>query len=635
MSYKLIDNGGLNTAAEESGAYLMSTADLCLLERLKELESAGVSALKIEGRMKRMEYVAVVTGIYRQILDQLRLDAEPDTRAHKRDLAQIFNRNFTEGYFRGRQDNYISGKRPNNRGIYIGRVKNKNEGGLTVIKLKEPLRVGDGMEVWVSGRQGPAFTVGELFIKKRSVTEAAAGDEIALKIREAVNDGDRVFKTHDYQLMMKASESQSWLRDNKLGIDAVVSLKVNAPVRLLFRDDEGHRSEIYSESAAVPAEKYPLNHEILLDKLSRLGNTCFYLRSLEINGNEQVIIPFREINEMRRRAAAEIMEQRLKPYRNKAVDGALYEKGKKLLFKEMVTDNRRHERPEPYISVAVSDTEQAAVAIEQKADRVYLYLDGLGTNTAVNEKSYRQILEMGEKKQVEIIPAWPRIQKTEEMHAYIRQAEKWGFTGLMAGNAGALQWARERGLKIFADYSFNVFNIFSVKYLQALGASVICLSPELNYNQLVDFTGLPVEILVHGEILLMAAEHCMLRSAWGIKEGQPCFKDCKSNAYCLEDGKGYRFPIVADRNCKNYIFNSKPLCMLDHLLKLSRLRPAGFRIEARLDKYQKLEQTVASYRKVRDALKKGIIPDPQRLEEIKNSITGGSFTRGHYFRGVQ
>ncbi|MDR1159409.1 MAG: DUF3656 domain-containing protein [Syntrophomonadaceae bacterium] len=637
MSYKLIENNGMDTAVEKNGTYLMSTADLCLLDHLKELQNAGVSALKIEGRMKRMEYVAVVTGIYRQVLDQLRFGAEPDTKDYKRDLAQIFNRNFTDGYFTGSQDNCLSSKRPNNRGIYIGRIKNKNAGGLAVIKLKEPLRVSDGIEVWISKGKGPAFIIDEMFMENRSIAEAAAGDEIALKIKEPVNVDDRVFKTHDHQLMMKASESHNWLQNNKLGVEAAVYMRIDAPVRLIFRDDEGHSSEIYSESTAVPAEKYPLTYDLLFDKLSRLGNTCFYLRSLEIVEDEQVMIPFREINKMRRQAITEIMEQRFKPYRYKAVEGTWYEKEKDLLFdkKFLTEDNGRDERRTPYISVAVSNTEQAAAAIEQKTDRIYLYLDGLGNKAAVNKKSYWQILEWGEKNQVEIIPAWPRIQKTEEMEKYIKQAEDWGFTKIMAGNVGALQWAKEHGLKIFADYSFNVFNPFSVKYLQSLGASIVCLSPELNYSQLTDFAGLPVEILVHGEVLLMVAENCMLRSAWGIKEGKPCFKYCKSKAYCLEDEKKYCFPVVTDRNCRNYVFNSRPLFMLDHLLKLAQLKPAGFRIEARLDEHQKLGQIVASYRMVRDQIKKGAAPDRDFLEKIRNSITSGSFTRGHYFRGVQ
>ena len=76
----------------------LSLKDNCLIPYLKELESMGVASLKLEGRMKRPEYVAAVTGVYRQALDTGEITQEMlDT------LTAAFNRQgFTDGYFTGR-----------------------------------------------------------------------------------------------------------------------------------------------------------------------------------------------------------------------------------------------------------------------------------------------------------------------------------------------------------------------------------------------------------------------------------------------------------------------------------------------------------------------------------------------------
>src|SRR5690606_13665571 len=102
-----------------------SPKDLCTIDLLPELVASGVQALKFEGRMKRPEYVATVIRVYRGALD--RCLSDPDryraTQEEKRQLAQIFNRDLTTGYFQYNPGaNLISYQRPNNRGLYLGRI---------------------------------------------------------------------------------------------------------------------------------------------------------------------------------------------------------------------------------------------------------------------------------------------------------------------------------------------------------------------------------------------------------------------------------------------------------------------------------------------------------------------------------
>ncbi len=91
--------------------YPLSLKDSCLVRELKELEQMGVASLKLEGRMKRPEYVAAVTGIYRKALDTHMV-----TRDMEKTLLDAFNRQgFTQGYYDGNLGGEMFGVREDTR----------------------------------------------------------------------------------------------------------------------------------------------------------------------------------------------------------------------------------------------------------------------------------------------------------------------------------------------------------------------------------------------------------------------------------------------------------------------------------------------------------------------------------------
>ena len=93
------------------GEHPLSLKDSCLADKVTELSAMGAACLKIEGRMKRPEYVALVTGIYRRLLDEGR----GPTREEQRQLLAAFNRDgFTQGYYLGQKGPAMFGMRPEN-----------------------------------------------------------------------------------------------------------------------------------------------------------------------------------------------------------------------------------------------------------------------------------------------------------------------------------------------------------------------------------------------------------------------------------------------------------------------------------------------------------------------------------------
>ena len=100
---------GVNEKA--SGGHPLSLKDANLSAYLQELDDMGVACLKLEGRMKRPEYVAVITGIYRRLLDEKRAPTQEESRQ----LEAAFSRSgFTDGYYRGRTGPEMFGTRPEN-----------------------------------------------------------------------------------------------------------------------------------------------------------------------------------------------------------------------------------------------------------------------------------------------------------------------------------------------------------------------------------------------------------------------------------------------------------------------------------------------------------------------------------------
>ena len=94
---------------DERGSYIFNAKDLCLIARLPELQAAGVHSLKIEGRMKSAYYVAVVTKVYRQAIDQLGLSSaasfsQEQIEKWKNELTRVSHRRYTEGFIDGASD---------------------------------------------------------------------------------------------------------------------------------------------------------------------------------------------------------------------------------------------------------------------------------------------------------------------------------------------------------------------------------------------------------------------------------------------------------------------------------------------------------------------------------------------------
>ncbi|NIA03231.1 MAG: peptidase U32, partial [Nitrospirae bacterium] len=225
--YKLDENG--------DDGHLLSPRDLNLSSRLIDLIHAGVDSLKIEGRMKKPEYVAVVTKTYRDILDRFSKDQNAMvTKDEQQRLAIIFNRDFTEGYISGDPGrSLMTSDFSGNRGTLLGSIIKSDHDTFT-LKLEMPLRLGDGIFV-----NGSGTSINVILMEGERVKEAPASSIVTIPFQGAPPPGSTVYKTYDLELIASARKSYSALI-KKIPVSIDVKAKKGDALTILIKDKTGN-----------------------------------------------------------------------------------------------------------------------------------------------------------------------------------------------------------------------------------------------------------------------------------------------------------------------------------------------------------------------------------------------------------
>ena len=647
LTYSLVDHKGRVVSDQEIGEHLLSPRDLNTLEILPMLLDARIDSFKIEGRMKRPEYVATVVATYRKAIDNYlahgRVELEDQDR---RDIKQVFNRDFTTGYFLGNQgSSLMSFKKPNNRGTKLGRVTQYDpQKKMAYIQLEDRLTLGDGLEIWVKkgGRQG--ITADKIILKGKEVTSALKGEVVGIHVPRPLPEGDRVFKTFDSQLMEKARETFDRLQfGTKETLWAEVWAKVDEPLKLVFIDAKGNRGEAQSESLGQQALKRPSTSEYLRDQLDRLGNTPFVLGELEAHISGEVMLPASVINEVRREALANLEKVRLQGYTRTPVEPYKWHQIREGMLKLPTKESSKKGR-QPLLTVVVGETSLVERAIRSGAQRVIISLDNYRHQQPVSKEGIQKALTLAMKEQVELLLQSPRILQEEEFRAFVKFLEElktFPIGGIVVGNFGLIKTLKDQGFKwpIFGDFSLNIFNSHSVAHFIEAGLSGLTLSPELTMDQLRVISKLPwsLEVLVHGDILMMISEYCAPGSIAGGRDHKiACNKPCKVSTFGLQDRMNFVFPLALDKYCHMHLFNPKELCIVEDVPKLIDMGINSLRLELKLATGDKLKKVIEIYRgEIQRYLINGKkYTSPELAKEELVALSAKGVTKGHFYRGV-
>lgn len=146
---------------EDKGTFLLNSRDMCMIEHIPELLQAGVSSLKIEGRMKSAYYVGAVTNAYRRAIDAA-VEGRPLEDVWKREVLQVSHRPYSTGFYFGEPGQYTSHSAYFSGAEVCAVVQGETPDGRTVLTQRNKFSVGDEMELVTNDGVPVAFSAHDL-----------------------------------------------------------------------------------------------------------------------------------------------------------------------------------------------------------------------------------------------------------------------------------------------------------------------------------------------------------------------------------------------------------------------------------------------------------------------------------------
>lgn len=418
----IVDNKKIN-----KNKYLLSTKDLNTLSNIDKLIDIGVDSLKIEGRMKRPEYVYLVVSLYRKAIDSyLKNGIINIDRNDIKNLKKIFNRNFTKGFlFDETNDNYINSYRPNHMGIEIGKVIGCSNNKVK-IKLTDNLNTQDGIRI-VDSDIG--LIVVTMFKDNKKVNSAYEGDIVTIPIKDRVKNNSLVLKTTDHKQLIEINDKI--VKGKKVLVDIALKIKINKCIQIQISDDN-NTVLLDSNYIVEKSTNRPTTKDEILKQISKLGNTIYDIRNINVEMDDEVFVPLKNLNELRRMAIDKLNEKRIYQIPFTKNDYSIE-----------VPDFKRVNKK----SLLISNINDYEICDEVYVDNVDLYK--------------------------KIDNATLKLDRVLEKHPdySIR---------LLVGELGSINKYKN----IVTDFSLNVTNSYTVALLHSLGVDKITLSYELTDDRI-------------------------------------------------------------------------------------------------------------------------------------------------------
>ncbi len=473
--------------------YLLSTRDLNSLDNIGKLIDIGVDSLKIEGRMKRPEYVFYVVSLYRKAIDSyIKNNKVNITEEELTNLKKIFNREFTKGFlFNDLNKNIVNSFRPNHLGIEIGKVIESKKGYIK-IKLFDNLNVQDGIRI--IDKEDYGMTIQTIFINNKKVDSATKGDIVTIKFDKNVSINSIVLKTTDKLLMNNIDNLiKNGIRKVNINIDLRCLLNEKMHIHI---SDNTNEIDLDSEYIVQSSLNKPTSKEDIKKQISKLGDTIYNIENINIECDNNIFIPVKFLNDLRREAIEKLNEKRLyiKEYLKGeySINVSNFEKEKLKVLE--LRDNYK---------------------IDNNYDEIIVPFDSNINNPKVRKKLLR-------------------------VNEYPIKLEG----NIMVGELGSLKKNIENK-NILTDFSLNVTNSYSVAFLHSIGVNRITLSVEMNEYQikrLIEiynnrYNKLPnLEVIVSGYLESMILKYDLL-------EGLD-----KSKKHYLVDKYNNKFEVVRKNN---------------------------------------------------------------------------------------
>jgi U32 family peptidase len=573
LPYELVADGYKVDLGDRQ--YLLSPQDLAGLELLPQIAAAGISCLKIEGRLKTPEYVASVTKIYRQAIDSLDYQSSnPDGDRYQLEMA--FSRGLATGWLDGIDNQMlVHGEFSSKQGVLVGEVRQVGARAI-IMQCQAPIKPGDGLAIGNHGVGGRVYTVemdGDL------AQISFNWEQVDLR---SITVGDKIWKTSDPELEKKVR--QTYVTD-KIGttqaLNIVATGEIDRPLELTATDLQGHEVRVRSEMMLSIAQNKPLTVTKLQEQLGRLGGTPFHLGELAWELAEQTMLPVSELNRLRREIVTQMLELRTKPRSWQIHEDRSFTD----LLPPITTIMSL-----PQINVLVRTLSQLEAAVMAAVPQIYCEFS--------NPQDYRSAATIAGNSKLFAVP--PRITKSNEQWT-LKQLDACEPAGYLVRNYDQLELFA--GKHCIGDFSLNVANAITAEYFHSLGLQRLTASYDLNITQLTDlinsYSPHLLEVTIHQHMPMFHMEHCVFCAFLSTgKDYRDCGRPCDTQQVELVDRVGTAHVLQADIGCRNTLYNGVAQTGAEYLVDLLDLGIRHFRLEFLREDGQKVTEVIDRYRQL-------------------------------------
>ncbi len=571
LEYEMLVDGKLEPLGD--ARYLLSPGDLYTLRQVPEIVAAGVAALKIEGRYKDAEYVALTTRAYRKAVDQAVI-----TREEELQLEQVYSRGLGPFFTTGTNHQaVVSGRAPRHRGVRIGRVQYVQADHVVIAPTEAhgiaPLKPGDGLVFDAADWRSPGEPEegGRVYQKV-----ARSGGALELRFAnnairfDRIRAGDLVWRTDDPDIERAVRQ----LVPTRQAVNVKVTAAVGQPLSCEWTVGG---TTVKVESAPLEsAQSRGLSAESLREQFSRLGGSPYELAefTLELTGNP--FAPASMLNQLRRVAVEQLQAQQ-----SELRSFAVYEPKLGRPTPALVS-------APPQLHVLVRTPEQLEAAIPLRPASITLdYLDLYGLRPSVERVKSTGIV---------VRVASPRVLKPGESKILKFLLSLDCIVLLRA--AGMID--ELHGADLVGDFSLNAANSLTAEFYLQKGLTRLTPTHDLNAAQIADLayrTGADkLEVVAYQHLPVFHTEHCVfcrfLSTGTSYKD---CGRPCERHQVALRDQSGRAHPVMADVGCRNTVFGAEAQEASAHFESWRRAGIAHFRLEFVHEIAEELSQVVDAF----------------------------------------
>ena len=620
LPYELLVDGEEKPLAD--ARYLLSPGDLSALHYLPQILATGVSCLKIEGRYKDADYVALTTKAYRQAVDDAFAGRALSVSAlEELQLEQVYSRGLGPHFITGvDHQKVVKARSPRHRGVHIGTVAAVQHSTVLVQPVTAheiaPLKPGDGIVFDAADWRSPEEPEegGRVYhvVPQLDGTVELSFATNSVNFRR-IRPGDLLWRTHDPDLDRVARpflDPVAPVSRQPLAIH--VTAAENEHLQTQWTLPRGLSVTSESPVPLARAQNRGLTEDTLREQLGRLGGTSYELAELTAEISGSVFAPASLLNRMRREAV-----EKLEALQSRPPARAIHP----------VPVVQRVPRPirvsaTPKLHVLVRNGEQLEAAIESKPNSITLdYLDLFGL---------RPSIEHVKQSKLQVRAATPRVLKPGESRivAFIASLD----CPILVRAAGMLDTLqRISNQPLIGDFSLNTANTLTAEAYFELGVARLTPTHDLNAAQIATLArtvgGERIEAIAYQHLPVFYTEHCVFcRFLSTGTTHRDCGRPCEKHRVALRDSHGRAHPVVADVGCRNTVFGAEAQEASAHMESWRDAGIAHFRLEFAHESAEEIRFVISKFQ----AFLEGRINGAQLGRELKRHASAG-VTEGSLF----